>query len=86
MERVETKSNKARAIELELQAFEAERSRARQSWMENVLKAELTEVEEKEQRAEIEGEEHVRFMGYKLWKVNESRAKHDVEVCKMETY
>ena len=46
-ERVETESNKARAMELEAQMYEAERSRARHSWMENALKAELSEVEER---------------------------------------
>ena len=35
--------------------FEAERSRARQIWRENALKANLDEVEERERRAEIEG-------------------------------
>ena len=50
-------------MELEAQVFEAERSRARQSWRQNALKAELAESEERERRAEIEGEEHVRFLG-----------------------
>ena len=31
-ERVDTKSNEARAMELEAQVFEAERARARKSW------------------------------------------------------
>ena len=62
-EKVETESNEARAMELEAQVFEAERARVRQSWRENVLKAELAEAEEREQRAEIEGEEHVQFLG-----------------------
>ena len=62
-ERVETESNEAREMELEAQVFEAERSRARQIWRENALKADLAEVEERELRADIEGEEHVRFLG-----------------------
>ena len=37
-ERVETKSNEAQAMELEAQVFEAERSRARQSWRGKALK------------------------------------------------
>ena len=43
-ERVKTKSNKARAIELKAQVFEAERAIARQSWRENALKNELAEA------------------------------------------
>ena len=62
-ERVETESNKARAMELEAQVFEAERDRARQSWRENTLNAELAEAKEREQRDEIEGEKHVQFLG-----------------------
>ena len=62
-ERVETESNEARAMELEAQVFEVERDRARQSWRENEIKYELAEAEERERRAEIEGEEHLRFMG-----------------------
>ena len=62
-ERVETESNEARAMELRAQVFETERARMRQSWRENAIKADLAEVEEREQRAEIEGEEHVRFLG-----------------------
>ena len=50
-------------MELEAQAFEAERARSRQIWRENALKSELDEAEERERRAEIEGEEHVRFLG-----------------------
>ena len=45
-ERVETESNKARVMELEVQMYEAERARAIQSWLENALKANLSEVEE----------------------------------------
>ena len=52
-ERVETKSNKTRAMELEAHMFEAERARARQSWRENALKAKLAEAEERERRDEI---------------------------------
>ena len=62
-ERVDTESNEAQGMELEAQVFEEERARARQIWRENVLKAELAEAEERERRDEIEGEEHVRFLG-----------------------
>ena len=62
-ERVKTKSNKAQAMELEAQVFEAERARSIQSWSDNALKSELYEVEERDRRSEIEGEEHVRFLG-----------------------
>ena len=62
-ERVETESNEARAMELEAQVFEAERDRTIQRWGENALKAELAEAEEREQRNNIEREEHVRFLG-----------------------
>ena len=54
-ERVETKSNEARAMELEAQMFKAERARAIQSWRENALKAELDEAEERERRSDIKG-------------------------------
>ena len=50
-------------MELEAQLFEADRARARHSWRENALKADLAEAEEKDRRADIEGEEHVRFLG-----------------------
>ena len=50
-------------MELEAQVFETERARARQSWRENSIKSELSEAEEREPRADIEGEEHVRFLG-----------------------
>ena len=43
-------------MELKAQVFEAERDRARQSWRENTVKAELTEAEERERRNDIEGE------------------------------
>ena len=72
-------------MELESQMFEEERARARHRWRVNVLKAELAEAEERERRADIKGEEHVRFLGEKLRKVKESQAKHEVEVCEMET-
>ena len=62
-ERVETKSNEAQAMELEAQVFEAERARAKQIWRENMLKAELIELEKRKRRDEIKGEEHVRFLG-----------------------
>ena len=62
-ERVKTESNEARVMELEVQIFEAERSRAIPSLRENALKAELTEVEERERSYDNEGEYHVRFMG-----------------------
>ena len=62
-ERVETESNEARSMELEAQVFEAERARARQSWRDNALKADLSEVEERERRDDIEGEDQVRFLG-----------------------
>ena len=41
-ERVDTESIEARAMELEAQVFESERARARQSWRENMRKAELS--------------------------------------------
>ena len=37
------------------------------------------------QRDDTKGEENVRFLGEKLRKAKESRAKHEVEVCEMET-
>ena len=43
-ERVETESNEARAMELEAQMFEAERSIVRQIWRENALKAKIAEA------------------------------------------
>ena len=49
-------------MELEAHVFEAERARARQSWRDNALKDELSEVEERDQRDEIEREEQVWFM------------------------
>ena len=42
-------------------------------------------MEEREWRSEIEGEEHVRFLGEKLRKMKESQANHEVEVREMET-
>ena len=71
---METESNKAQEMELEAQVFEAERDGARQSWRENALKDGLAEAEEREWSAEIDGEEHMRFLGYKLRKVKESWA------------
>ena len=53
LERVETKSNEARAMEIEAQVFKAERDRAIQRWRENALKDELSEVEERERRDDI---------------------------------
>ena len=84
-ERVETESKEERVMTLEAHMFKAERARARQIWRENALKADLSEAEEREPRAEIEGEEHVRFLGEKIWKAKESRAKHEVDVCEMNT-
>ena len=63
VERVETKSNEARAMKVEAQVFVAERARARQSWREKTLKADIAEAEERERRDDIDGEEHVQFMG-----------------------
>ena len=63
LERVETKSNEAQAMEIEAQVFTAERDRAIQSWRENALKDELSEVEERERRDDIYREEHVQFLG-----------------------
>ena len=54
-ELVETENNKARAMELEAQVFEARRSRARQIWREDSLKAEFPTAEERDQRGEIGG-------------------------------
>ena len=62
-ERVKTESKKARAMELEAQVFEADRKRARQTCRENAPKVKIAEAEENERRAEIEGEDHVRFLG-----------------------
>ena len=67
-ERVKTKSNEARAMEIEAQMFEAKRDRARWSWMEKSLKYKLSKAEDMESKDEIEGEEHVRFLGEKLCK------------------
>ena len=64
-ERVDTKSNEMRAMEIEAQMFKAERSRARQIWRENSLDAELAEAEERERRAEIKGGDHVRLLADK---------------------
>ena len=50
-------------MELDAQVFEAERARARQSWRENTLKAELYDAEDRDQKDDIEGEEHVQFLG-----------------------
>ena len=66
-ENVATEINKARAMELEAQMFEAERSRARQIWRENALKADLTEAEERDRRAEIKGGEHFWLLAEKRW-------------------
>ena len=65
--------------------FEAERVRARQICGENALKAYIVEAEEREWRSEIEGGEHVRFLGEKLRKVKESWDNHEAEVCEMWT-
>ena len=72
-------------MELEDQMFEAERARLIHSWRDKALKAKLNEVEERERGDDIEGGYHVRFLGEKLCKVKESRVKHEVEVCDMET-
>ena len=56
-ERVDNKSDKTRAMELEAQIFEAERARSIQSLRENMLEAKITEAEERGWRDEIEGEE-----------------------------
>ena len=50
-----------------------------------MLKEDISEEEERDQRDEIKGEEHVWFLGEKLWKVKESRAKHEMEVHDMDT-
>ena len=81
-ERFETKSNEVRAMELKAQVFEAERARARQSWRENAIKAELAEAKERKRRSEIKGEQHVRFLGQKIWKVKESLTNHEVGVLR----
>ena len=47
--------------------FEAEMARARQSWRENTLKAEIAEAEEREQRDEIKGAEHLWLLAEKRW-------------------
>ena len=83
-ERAETESNEARAMESEAHMFKAERARARQIWRENVHKAELTDAEERERRDEIEGEEHLRFLGENLRKAKEYRTNNEVEVREME--
>ena len=46
-------------MELDAQVFEAERARTRQSWREITLKAELYDAEEREQKDDMEGGEHV---------------------------
>ena len=84
-ERVDNKSNKAQAMGLEEQMFEVEGARVIQICREKVIKTKLAEVEERERSDDIEGEEHRRFLGEKLRKAKESRAKHDVEVREMET-
>ena len=56
-EKIKIESIEARAIELKVQVFEAERARARKSWKENALKAELAEAEERERRDDIDGED-----------------------------
>ena len=84
-ERVETKINEDRVMELKAHMFEVKRARVRQSWRDNALKADISEAEEREQRGDIERGEHVRFLGEKLRKVKESRAKHEVDVLDMET-
>ena len=66
-ERVETKSNGMRAMELEAQTFEAERARARQIWREKAIEAELAEAEDREWKAEIKGGEHVWLLEEKWW-------------------
>ena len=69
-ERVEIKINEARVMELEAQMFEAERVRARQSWRDNTLEAELAEAEESERRAYIKERDHVRLLEEKRWYFN----------------
>ena len=54
-------------MELNAQMFEAERARARQSWRENALEAELAKAEKKERRDNIKGGEHVRLLSDKQW-------------------
>ena len=66
-ENVATESNQARAMELEAQMFEAERSRPRQSWRENTLEADIAEAEGRERRDEIKGEDNVRLLAEKRW-------------------
>ena len=70
-------------MKLEAQMFKKERAGARYIWRENALKANIDEAGERERRADIEGEEHVQFLGKKLRKVKESHVKHEVEVCEM---
>ena len=53
VERVETESNKMRAMELEAQMFEEDRAKARQIWREDALESELAEAKEREKRDEI---------------------------------
>ena len=65
--------------------FMAERDRWRHIWRENSIKADIYEAEERERRSDIDGEEHMQFLGEKLRKLKESRAKHEVEVRAMET-
>ena len=71
-------------MESEAHMFKAERARARQSWRENVFKAELTEAEERERRDEIEGEEHLLCVRENLRKAKEYRTNNEVEVREME--
>ena len=63
-------------MELKAHMFEAERAIVGQIWRENALKDDLDEADGREQRDEIEGEEHVWFLGEKLRKLKESRANH----------
>ena len=72
-------------MELETQMFEAERAKLRQNWREKALKVDFSEAEEREQRAETEGEKYLWFLGEKVQKVKESWANHEVEVREMET-
>ena len=65
--------------------IKAERARVRQIKTENALNSDLAEEEERQQRADIEGEEHVRFLGEKLRKVKDYWANHEVEVRGMDT-
>ena len=66
-ERVETEINEAQAMEIKAQMFEAERTRVRQIWREKAIDAELAEAEEREQRDDIKGGEHVLLLTEKQW-------------------